>query len=117
MGRFTTMSTRLLKVRLCRKRCQIYLTGNADPMKHGLQPGWKPKMVSVKVVWVRLALPLVGPVLERKAIASSQDLYHRLHRRAYCWYHGDNGWGKIKSIDEVRALEKRVMATKVRAKL
>jgi hypothetical protein len=52
-----------------------------DPLRHGLKRGWKPQMFSLKVVWVRVALPLVGAMLERKAIASSFDVYHRLHRR------------------------------------
>lgn len=71
-------------------------------------------MYSLKVVWVRLAIPLVGAALERRAIASSRDLYHRLHRRSYCWFHGDEGWSKM-TLNDVRALEKRVL--KLRAKL
>lgn len=88
-----------------------------DPSRYGLKPRFKPLMYSKKVVWARLAIPLVGPMLESRAIISSADLYHRLHRRSYCWYHGDDGWGKMGESD-LRVLEKKILAkNKQRSKL
>lgn len=87
-----------------------------DPAAYGLRSGFAASMVAVKVVWVRLALPLVGASLERRAIASAGDVYHRLHRRAYAWYHGgdaERGWQHM-TLEDVRALEQR---TKIRSKL
>lgn len=93
-----------------------------DPREFGLTPKWEKKLVAVKLLCVRLAIPLVGPMLQRRAIASSEDLYHRLHRRSYCWHFGKDGWGAMK-IRDVRKLEARITATaskaapKIRSKL
>lgn len=90
-----------------------------DPKEFGLVQGkkWPNKIFSVKLLWVRLALPLVGSMLETRAVVSAYDLYHRLHRRSYCWKFEDGkvpGWGKMQAGD-IRALETKVY--KIRAKL
>jgi hypothetical protein len=84
-----------------------------DPKEFGLVPNWERKMVAVKLVCVRLAIPLIGGMLQSRAVTSSEDLYHRLHRRSYCWKFGKEGWGNMK-ISDVRKLEQKM---KIRSKL
>ena len=86
-----------------------------DPREYGLTPQWERKMVAIKVVCIRMAIPLVGSMLQNRAVASSDDLYHRLHRRSYCWKFGKDGWGAMK-LSDVRKLEQR-MVTKIKSKL
>jgi hypothetical protein len=85
-----------------------------DPREFGLSPKWERKMLAVKLVCIRLAIPLVGPMLQTRAVSSSEDLYHRLHRRSYCWKFGKDGWGTMK-IADVRKLEQRMK--KIQSKL
>jgi len=87
-----------------------------DPRQFGLSPQWEKKMVSVKLLCIRLNIPLVGSMLQRRGLNSSEDLYHRLHRRAYCWHFGDKGWGNMR-IRDVRKMEKKLPKMKLRSKL
>ena len=86
-----------------------------DPREYGLKSDWKRKMVVMKLVWIHVSIPLIGSMLQNRALLSSGDIYHRLHRRSYCWYFGENGW-KTFSDEDVRALENK-LTKKIPSKL